>query len=266
MRRYGKILALSAALCLAGGAGIAQAGAGSVHSELKNAPAARALLSGGGTTLGGYVAITPCRLADTRNAGGYIQRAQTRAFHVSGSTLSGQGGSATGCGIPAGASAAALSVTTTQAVANGFLTFFPTGAAKPQSVGASFNPSANATTLVNATLGTGGQISIYSSNKLHVVIDVNGYYRSPIAAYVSSTGGLGSHSNQVTSSSQSSTGNYVVSFDQDVSGCAVIAQAGASYYNIGGYTSGSAAYLFSRDVTTANSPYGNSDFYLQVIC
>jgi outer membrane protein assembly factor BamB len=55
-----------------------------------------------------YTPITPCRIIDTRLAGGPIAGGTTRDFRVTGTDLSTQGGSATGCGIPAGAATAAV--------------------------------------------------------------------------------------------------------------------------------------------------------------
>src|SRR5712692_3734912 len=46
-----------------------------------------------------YFPVTPCRLVDTRLAGGPIAAGFTRSFVMNGS-LTGQGGNASGCGIP----------------------------------------------------------------------------------------------------------------------------------------------------------------------
>jgi hypothetical protein len=55
-----------------------------------------------------YTPVSPCRIIDTRLAGGPIAGGTTRSFRVTGGDLSSQGGSATGCGIPAGAATAAV--------------------------------------------------------------------------------------------------------------------------------------------------------------
>jgi hypothetical protein len=47
-----------------------------------------------------YTPLPPCRLIDTRLAGGSLAAGIPRNFRVIGSNLSSQGGSATGCGIP----------------------------------------------------------------------------------------------------------------------------------------------------------------------
>jgi hypothetical protein len=53
-----------------------------------------------------FVPLPPCRIIDTRVAGGQIAAATTRDFRVTGTGFTGQGGIAGSCGVPVGASAA----------------------------------------------------------------------------------------------------------------------------------------------------------------
>ena len=55
-----------------------------------------------------YTLVTPCRLFDTRLAGGALAAGTQREFLVTGNDLSAQGGSPTGCGIPFGPTSAVL--------------------------------------------------------------------------------------------------------------------------------------------------------------
>jgi len=55
-----------------------------------------------------YNSVQPCRVADTRLAGGPLAANSQRSFSVTGANLSGQGGSSTGCNVPSGATAAVL--------------------------------------------------------------------------------------------------------------------------------------------------------------
>jgi hypothetical protein len=55
-----------------------------------------------------YVPLTPCRIIDTRLAGGPIAAGTTRDFSVTGTNLSSQGGSATGCKVPVGPATSAV--------------------------------------------------------------------------------------------------------------------------------------------------------------
>jgi hypothetical protein len=51
-----------------------------------------------------FVPVTPCRIIDTRLAGGPLAANETRSFEVTGtSNFAAQGGAASGCGIPIGA-------------------------------------------------------------------------------------------------------------------------------------------------------------------
>jgi hypothetical protein len=55
-----------------------------------------------------YVKVAPCRIIDTRLAGGSLAPAAPRAFRVTGIDFTGQGGAAAGCNVPFGPAAAAL--------------------------------------------------------------------------------------------------------------------------------------------------------------
>ena len=55
-----------------------------------------------------YTSVAPCRIVDTRVAGGSLAPAAPRDFRVTGLDLSSQGGSATGCGVPFGRADAAI--------------------------------------------------------------------------------------------------------------------------------------------------------------
>jgi hypothetical protein len=55
-----------------------------------------------------YTPVTPCRIIDTRRAGGVIAAGAARSFLVTGTDYSAQGGSATGCGVPFGPTTAAV--------------------------------------------------------------------------------------------------------------------------------------------------------------
>jgi hypothetical protein len=55
-----------------------------------------------------YTPVAPCRVADTRVAGGSLGAGTTRDWRVGGVGLQGQGGDPSGCGVPAGAATAAV--------------------------------------------------------------------------------------------------------------------------------------------------------------
>jgi trimeric autotransporter adhesin len=134
-----------------------------------------------GTSASGleFYPVTPCRVADTRNATGalggpYLTGGVGRAFPVQSSA----------CGIPSTAQAYSLNVTAVPHGGLGFLTSWPTGETQP--VVSTLNASTGAVT-ANAAIvpaGTNGEVSIYVSNAADVILDVNGYFAA------AGTGGL----------------------------------------------------------------------------
>ena len=135
-----------------------------------------------GTSASGleFFPLTPCRIADTRNAtgplGGPSLAANTaRAFPVQSSA----------CGIPSTAKAYSLNITAVPHESLGFLSLWPSGEAQP--VVSTLNASTGAVT-ANAAIvpaGTGGDISILVSDPSDVILDVNGYFAPPAAGGLS---------------------------------------------------------------------------------
>ncbi len=125
-----------------------------------------------------FFPVTPCRIADTRQAtatfGASLAGGQSRTFPILSST----------CNIPATAQAYSLSLTAVPPGPLGFITAWPTGQGQP---GASSLNAVTGAVTANAAIipaGAGGAIDIFASNGTQMVIDVNGYF-APMA-----TGGL----------------------------------------------------------------------------
>ncbi len=79
-----------------------------------------------------YTPVPPCRIIDTRLAGGPIVPGTPRTFHVTGTTgFDTQGGHAGGCGIPAGATGAMLNFVAVSPAGPGDLRAWPFGEAVP---------------------------------------------------------------------------------------------------------------------------------------
>jgi hypothetical protein len=122
-----------------------------------------------------FVAVTPCRVADTRNANGtyggpIFSSGQTRAFPVPSSSCT---------GIPSGISAVSVnfSVTQTLQAGGGFLTAWPTGSSQPTVASLTWfgaNQTLSAAAIVPT--GPGGSISVFVGSQTHVIIDINGYF------------------------------------------------------------------------------------------
>ena len=123
-----------------------------------------------------FVPVTPCRVADTRNAAGpfggpSLGAGATRNFTVPSS----------GCGIPSTALAYSLNMTVVPQGPLGFLATWPAGQAQPvvSTLNSDGRIKANAA-IVPA--GTNGAISVYASNATDVVLDINGYFVAPASS------------------------------------------------------------------------------------
>jgi hypothetical protein len=118
-----------------------------------------------------FVPITPCRVLDTRNLAGpfggpALMGGETRSFEIP----------ASGCGVPATATAYAANVTVAPYGMLGYVTLWPTG--EPRPVVSTLN-SYDGRIKANAALipaGTAGSVSIFATNPTDVILDINGYF------------------------------------------------------------------------------------------
>ena len=120
-----------------------------------------------------FVPLTPCRIADTRNATGpfggpAIAAKETRSFTIPQSA----------CGIPSTATAYVLNVTVVPGGPLDFLTVWPAGQAQPT---VSLLNSLDGRIKANAAIipaGTSGAISVYpdAHTPTDVIIDISGYF------------------------------------------------------------------------------------------
>src|SRR5271157_6002221 len=122
-----------------------------------------------------FYPLTPCRVADTRNPDGwlggpYLQGGHDRDFPIL---------DATSCDIPSGAQAYSLNFTAVPRGPLGYLTVWPAGQARPT---VSTLNSITGVVVANAAIvpgGDGGDISVYPTNDIDLVIDINGYFAAP---------------------------------------------------------------------------------------
>jgi hypothetical protein len=120
-----------------------------------------------------YHTVTPCRLADTRNATGpaggpALAANQSRSFAVGGA-----------CGVPATAKAAAINVTVVGATAAGNLRLFPASAALPLASAINFGPGQTRANNAVVRLGAGGALGVrcdMATGSVHFLLDVTGYF------------------------------------------------------------------------------------------
>ena len=118
-----------------------------------------------------FYPVTPCRVADTRNAAGQfggpeLGAGETRSFTIP----------ASACDIPSTAAAYSLNVTVVPSGVLYYLTAWPAGLSQPL---VSTLNSFDGSIVANAAIvpaGTNGAISIYVTNPTHLVLDINGYF------------------------------------------------------------------------------------------
>jgi hypothetical protein len=118
-----------------------------------------------------FVPVTPCRIADTRNANGpfggpAITGGTSRDFMIPNSA----------CGIPSTAAGYSMNVAVIPRGTLGFLTLWPSGQSQP--LVATLN-SIDGRVKSNAAIvpaGANGAMSVFATDTTDVVLDINGYF------------------------------------------------------------------------------------------
>jgi hypothetical protein len=120
-----------------------------------------------------FYPVTPCRVADTRNATGALGGpslvgGQARSFPV-----------LSACSIPSTAQAYSLNFTAIPQGSLGYLSIWPAGQAQP--LVSTLNAPTGTITANAAILpaGTGGAIDLFVTDNADMVIDINGYFAPP---------------------------------------------------------------------------------------
>jgi hypothetical protein len=124
----------------------------------------------------GFTSVVPARLLETRTGlatvDGQFNGIGLRAGGaVTELTVAGRGG------VPADATAVVLNVTATDPAGAGYITVFPCGAAQPLASNLNFAAGDTIPNAVVAKVGTGGKVCLFSNVAVHLIVDVNGYYR-----------------------------------------------------------------------------------------
>ncbi|HRP35987.1 MAG TPA: hypothetical protein PLI48_08915 [Gammaproteobacteria bacterium] len=134
-----------------------------------------------------YVPVTPCRILDTRVAGGMIGADSTRHVDVSAVTnFAFQGGDSSNCGIGDAGSFAAVAVNFTVVTpsAAGYITAFPYLGTRPLAATVNYTAGDIRGNLAIVRLDQGAsasEMSVYSYAQTHLVADVVGYFTNPQA-------------------------------------------------------------------------------------
>ena len=133
-----------------------------------------------------YVPITPCRILDTRVAGGAIAANGTRDVDVTAvSSYSFQGGDASNCGGAGAAgsfAAVAVNFTVVTPSAAGYITAYPYGTTRPLAATVNYTAGDIRGNFAIVQLDQGSaanEMTIYSFAQTHVVADIVGYYINP---------------------------------------------------------------------------------------
>lgn len=172
-----------------------------------------------------FVPIAPCRILDTRLAGGVIPANGTRDFDVAAVTdYSFQGGSAGNCngvGTAGAIGAAMINFTVITPSMAGYITAFPYQGARPLAASANYAGGDIVNNLAVVALDTSAaasDMSVYSYAQTHLVGDIVGYFIAPTPTAL-----------QCTTVSNVSTMNGSASFTGTSPSCP------AGYTKTGGY-------------------------------
>lgn len=117
--------------------------------------------------------LTPCRIADTREAAGplggpALGAGSTRTFPVGGI-----------CGLPGTAKAVTVNVTVVNPTSVGHLTIYPAGSSLPGASTINFRAGIVRANNAILTLGVSGQVSVFNgmaSGSTDFVLDVSGWF------------------------------------------------------------------------------------------
>ncbi len=132
-----------------------------------------------------FVPVTPCRIIDTRVAGGAIAANTARNFDITAvASYSFQGGDASNCNVGAAGSfaAAAINFTVVTPGAAGYITAFPFLGTQPLASTVNYTAGDIRGNFAIVRLDQGAsadELSVYSFAQTHLVADIVGYYRNP---------------------------------------------------------------------------------------
>lgn len=110
--------------------------------------------------------VTPTRIADTRASGGALGGGQTRTVKVAGVG-----------GIPVGATAVALNLTSTDTTAHSYVVAYPDPASRTTTSNLNAEPGQDKSNQAIVPVGPNGTITLYNNaGSTHLVLDAVGFY------------------------------------------------------------------------------------------
>ena len=134
-----------------------------------------------GSSGASFVAVTPCRVVDTRVAGGALVGGVERSFRVTGTgpEFVAQGGQAEGCGLPEGVVAVEASVSAVAPGSGGFARVWAAGSVMPTATFLNFTAGESVTNAGAVPVAGSGvaELTVESfGSATDYVVDVFGYY------------------------------------------------------------------------------------------
>ena len=213
-----------------------------------------------------FTSITPCRIVDTRLAGGAFAAGTIRSYYVAGSQhFVDQGGKSGGCGIPGIATSIAATITAVSPGAPGYLRAWPANLSEPNASLVQYSTASDAAGSTVAIQQTSGMsLKVKSSAATQVVVDVTGYYAPPIDGTFSSAGDLVNGTGRLQPYQHASTGYYTLKADRDLTGCVVTGSAYYYAYNVSAYSGGQ--YVYVELVNSADATLADYYFSVSVTC
>lgn len=129
-----------------------------------------------------YTPLNPCRILDTRNAGGPLVANVARTFDGYSTNFASQGGTATSCAIPNNVAALALNVYAVNPTNVGFIKVWPASGPEPAVSTVNYQPGLIAIAtgaLVPVDQASSNRFTAKSPAVVDFVADVVGYFRAP---------------------------------------------------------------------------------------
>ena len=128
-----------------------------------------------------YTPINPCRIVDTRAAGGPLAANVARVFAGYAASFSSQGGGATDCGMPNGVAAIAMNVYAVNPSNLGFIKVWAANAPEPAVSTVNYQPGITAIAtgaIVPVDGAVNNQFAAKSPAQVDFIADVVGYFRT----------------------------------------------------------------------------------------
>ncbi len=156
-----------------------------------------------------FIAITPCRVMDTRAGQGFTGAFGPPSLPAFGTARQVPMPSSSTCTIPSNAGAYSLNITAVSPGVLSFLSVWPAGQPYP-GVSTLNDTSPSGGAVANAAIvpaGTAGAIQMVAGNITDVIIDINGYYAAPTDGNLNTAIGTGALASNTTGTSNTASGS-----------------------------------------------------------